>query len=160
MLLRGSTSCCSSLCLIISVTECRLVLVLTLRFSVLTWSAGCHGDPAGCGVRCGESPAERRRERRHDWADPPEEEPSEMLVKAERTDLRTVYCQTDVALQQAEHAPLWQLSGRVELVPGLLDLLRRDLPSAPPLVVKVQPATVQLLQLELRNQSGQRWTKI
>lgn len=64
--------------------------------------------------------------------------------------------ETHVVLQQDEHAPLCQLFGRGELVPGLSDLLCRDFPFSSPLVVKVQTTTVQLLQLVLGNQSEQR----
>lgn len=56
-----------------------------------------------------------------------------------------------IVLQQDKHAPLRQLFGRVELVPGLSDVLCWERPSTSPLVVKVQPATVQFLQLVLRN---------
>lgn len=76
---------------------------------------------------------------------------------------RVYHHETHVVLQQDEHAPLCQLFGHDELVPGLSDLLRRDFPLLSPLVVEVQPTTVQLLQLVLRNQSEQQkhniWTK-
>ena len=77
-------------------------------------------------------------------------DPSYRLLKMD------VRVQTHVVLQQDEHAPLGQLFGRHELVPGLPDLLRRDFASPSPLVVKVQPTAVQLLQLELRSQSEHR----
>lgn len=70
-----------------------------------------------------------------------------------QTDRQT---ETHVVLQQDEHAPLCQLFGRDELVPGLSELLCRDFPPSSPLVVKVQATTVQLLQLVLKNQSEQR----
>lgn len=37
----------------------------------LTWPAGCHGNPAGCGGRCGESPAVQRPEPPDGRADRP-----------------------------------------------------------------------------------------
>lgn len=74
-------------------------------------------------------------------------------VRDRQTDRQT---ETHVVLQQDEHAPLCQLFGRDELVPGLSELLCRDFPPSSPLVVKVQATTVQLLQLVLKNQSEQR----
>lgn len=56
---------------------------------------------------------------------------------------------THIVVQQHKHAPLCQLVGRYKLSPGLLYLCRRDFPPLSPLVVKVQPPTVHLLQLIL-----------
>lgn len=63
---------------------------------------------------------------------------------------------THVVLQQDEHAPLCQLFGRDKLVPGLSHLLLWRLPLSSPLVIKVQPTTVQLLQLVLINTQTQQ----
>lgn len=62
---------------------------------------------------------------------------------------------THIILQQHKHAPLCQLFGGHELSPGLLDLPRWDFPASSPLVVKVQPPTVHLLQLMLQNRPEQ-----
>lgn len=63
---------------------------------------------------------------------------------------------THVILQQDEHAPLCQLFGCDELVPGLLDLLCRDFPAPSPFVVQIQPTAIHLLQLVLRNRKSSR----
>ena len=61
---------------------------------------------------------------------------------------------TYVRLQQVVHGDLRQLFRLVELLKCLPELLIRDLPLTLLLVVQVQPAALQLLQVVLQSERG------
>lgn len=58
-----------------------------------------------------------------------------------------------VTLQQVEHALLGNLLGVIELLQRLLQLILRHLPLTLFLVIKVQTATLQLLQVMLQQET-------
>lgn len=58
-----------------------------------------------------------------------------------------------VTLQQVEHALLGNLFGVIELLQRLLELVLRHLPLTLLLVIKVQTATLQLLQVMLQRET-------
>lgn len=71
---------------------------------------------------------------------------------ADREDNPATSC-AYVTLQQVEHALLGNLLGVVELLQRLLELVLRHLPLTLLLVIKVQTATLQLLQVMLQRET-------